>query len=392
MNIDRSHHRAVECRRSAGFSMVELLVAMTMGLFLIGGMVTVFAGNTQSTELNRAVASMQESARYALDRMSSELRMAGFQGCTSPAGGSITITAASVPMTDAASGLLGTAVFGSRVETTTTWSPLPPYGASFAVPTQVPSVPGTHVLSMQFGSPITGRLQQPVGGNTPSPSGTVRLAGAELSRDLATGKLAIISDCTGGELFRISDSRVDGAGNLNLDHGAPENASGSFATAYGQNGTRNEVRVMGFNAHVYFIGDTGLRNDAGDAITALYKQTLPFGDADNPPSELVQGVENLRLSFGVRGAGQSLRYVQPGDAAFRVEDVRAVRLGLLMSSWEPIADQDDTNVYLLAGQPVGPAVAGSAQVAGDAHAGDRRLRLAFNTTVKVRNFREDGSR
>jgi len=379
-------------RRQSGLSLIELLIAMAMGLFLIAGMVAVFSGNKRSTQLNTAVSTMQENARYALDRMAEDLRMAGFQGCSSLAGGSVRVAATSVPMNDPARGLLDTAVFGSRVSAANAWTPPPPYGPDFSVPAAVPGIPGTHALSLQFGSPQTGRMDRPVGIDSPSKSGDVRLLdGADLERDLATGNLAIISDCIGGELFRITQSSLDAQGRLTVRHGAGANRSGAFDAIYGENGTLGEVRVMSLNTHLYFVGDTGLKNQQGDTIRALYKQTLPFGDPDNPPSELVQGVENLRLSFGIRGAGRSLRYVPPGHVDFRVENVRAVRVGILMSSYEHIADEDDRTVYMLAGQPIGPA--GDAQTQpGDAHPGDRRFRLAFNTTVKVRNFREDGSR
>ncbi|MBX2886174.1 MAG: prepilin-type N-terminal cleavage/methylation domain-containing protein, partial [Granulosicoccus sp.] len=57
-------------RTIAGFSMVELLVAMAIGLILISGMISVFGGNRRSSELNQAMSNMQESARFAIDAIS----------------------------------------------------------------------------------------------------------------------------------------------------------------------------------------------------------------------------------------------------------------------------------------------------------------------------------
>ena len=43
-----------------GVSLVELLIAMTLGLVLLAGMLTVFAGNRKSSELNTALSEIQE--------------------------------------------------------------------------------------------------------------------------------------------------------------------------------------------------------------------------------------------------------------------------------------------------------------------------------------------
>jgi len=74
-----------------GVSLVELLIAMTLGLVLLAGMLTVFAGNKQSSELNTALAQIQENARFALSRMSRDMRMAGYQGCLDPNQGTINV-------------------------------------------------------------------------------------------------------------------------------------------------------------------------------------------------------------------------------------------------------------------------------------------------------------
>ena len=388
---------------ATGFSLVELLVAMTLGLLLTVGTVSVFSGSRRSTELNAAMANMQENARFALDAIGSDIRMAGHQGCASLAGGSVRIAADRAPMDDRARGLLGTAIWGSRVSAADAWTPAPPWGdgpGGFDVPDGVDSVVGTHALGVQFGDAEAARLRSPVGGAIPDPTGDIPL---DRVIDLEAGDLAIVSDCAGGELFRVTGtvrSREGERDVMDLEHGASGNDGARLDTAYGANGTEAQVRVMRFEANAYFVGDTGLVNGAGAPVTALYQQSLPFGDADNPPVELVQGVENFRVSFGVRRPNGSLVYVPAGGAlpdggAFVPRDVRSVRIGLLMSSWDEIADDPDTGTYVLAGQPIGPATAtpGGAAPGGAAdpattHPADRRFRLAFNTTVKVRNFRD----
>ena len=70
---------AVNCRQSA-FSLIELLIAMTLGLILIAGMITVLEGNRRSSELNSTMADLQESARFASGRHRSRCSHVGFSG------------------------------------------------------------------------------------------------------------------------------------------------------------------------------------------------------------------------------------------------------------------------------------------------------------------------
>jgi type IV pilus assembly protein PilW len=201
---------------------------------------------------------------------------------------------------------------------------------------------------------------------------------------LAAGDLAVIADCDAARLFTVTAVADNGGGLSSLQHQAGLNINGSLRKNFGANGTLNQVVVSPFQSNIYYVADTGLENENGDRITALYKQSLPYNDPANPPTELIQGVENMRIAFGVRNVTGSLSYVQPDDPAFNPRQVETIRIGLLMVSWERIAKDDDTNTYVLAGQTI-DAAAGSAD--GSTHPQDKRYRLAFNTTINVRNRR-----
>ena len=360
-----------------GFSLVELLIAMTLGLLLTSGMIAVFAGNHRSTELNAAVVEMQESARYALETLADDVRNAGYQGCLGVQSGETAIRASSPPTTD----YLASVATGSLVSPSGAWSPAPPIGLD---PDDHDAVPGTHTLSLMFGDADERRLEgQMKSGSSPSRAAAIELTAA--FDDADKDALAIISNCERADLFRITKLK---SGGRKLEHKASGNdGSGNLGTAYGDARTLGQTAVMLFRANVYYVGDTGRENADGDRILALFRQTYPYDDQDdNPPIELVTGVESMRVAFGIRRPGDTLRYVPPDSGEYVPERVESVRIGLLMSSREAIADRDDDAVYVLAGQPLSPA--GTVDPpAGAVHAGDRRHRLAFNTTVKIRNRR-----
>ena len=63
-----------------GLSLVELMIALALGLIVLGAMVTVFASSSASRqELERASRQI-ENGRYAMQLLSDDLRLAGFYG------------------------------------------------------------------------------------------------------------------------------------------------------------------------------------------------------------------------------------------------------------------------------------------------------------------------
>jgi type IV pilus assembly protein PilW len=67
-------------RAQAGLSLVELLVAVTLGLMLMAGLAALFANTSASrTELERNARQI-ENGRFAMEVLSDDLRLAGFYG------------------------------------------------------------------------------------------------------------------------------------------------------------------------------------------------------------------------------------------------------------------------------------------------------------------------
>jgi type IV pilus assembly protein PilW len=61
-----------------GFTLVEVLIAMAAGTFLLAGVVSVFVLQHRSYDLQEQVAEMVQTTRAALDMVVREIRMAGF--------------------------------------------------------------------------------------------------------------------------------------------------------------------------------------------------------------------------------------------------------------------------------------------------------------------------
>lgn len=66
-----------QCRASQGFTLVELMIALVLGLVLLGGVIGVFLSNQTTNRVNNELASLQSSARLAFQLMSQDIRKIG---------------------------------------------------------------------------------------------------------------------------------------------------------------------------------------------------------------------------------------------------------------------------------------------------------------------------
>jgi len=65
-----------------GFTLVELMIAMVIGLILILGIATIFTNTTNNIRLQRGIATIQETGRMAVDLISGDIGGAGSQYCS----------------------------------------------------------------------------------------------------------------------------------------------------------------------------------------------------------------------------------------------------------------------------------------------------------------------
>lgn len=64
--------------RPAGFSLVELLIAMTVGLVVLGAMYSVFTIQNKTFGNQEEIVAMQQNVRAGMDMMTREIMMAGY--------------------------------------------------------------------------------------------------------------------------------------------------------------------------------------------------------------------------------------------------------------------------------------------------------------------------
>src|SRR6516165_1536943 len=79
----RHHPGDGPVKRHRGFSLVELMIAITLALLLTGAVIAVFIGSRSAYESTAGVGDMSDSGRMALNLIGESVRSAGSLACNS---------------------------------------------------------------------------------------------------------------------------------------------------------------------------------------------------------------------------------------------------------------------------------------------------------------------
>lgn len=355
-------------RKEAGVSLVELMIAMVIGLFIIGTTLYVVQETQVTYRYNDHLAQIQEGGRFAVERIAHDVRMAGYNGC------------ARTPPSQASLDGRGDSGITTRVLA------LPPAlnPATMRIPVQrftQPSastaftgntVPNSDVLILRGSSPSGVSI---VGNTTPT---NAQFQISSNPDNFAQGDLLWVVDCTIGQAHLIRATTVGaGSGMVNIAHAANANSQATFRFKQSNNAT-----VMRFTVTAYYLADSGRLDRTGQPIVSLFSARLTelqtaaptFVVVPNSQRELVEGVQDMQVRYGLDVDGDNaVDQYEPAVLAGGTVDpfnAAAVQVRLLLQSTE-------TNITR---EP-------QAWTALDGSAGalDRRLRQPFEIVAAVRN-------
>ncbi|MEE9354251.1 MAG: PilW family protein [Methylococcaceae bacterium] len=66
-------------KNQTGISLVELMVSLTIGLFLLAGLIQMFVTTKKSYNVQDSLSRIEENSRFALDTLSRTIRLAGYK-------------------------------------------------------------------------------------------------------------------------------------------------------------------------------------------------------------------------------------------------------------------------------------------------------------------------
>lgn len=332
--------------RQRGLTLIEIMVALTLSLLLLAGMIQVFQSNKQSYRVQDALSRVQESGRFAVDFIARDLRMAGFQGCVSMEDLPTTVIARP-PAPNFSPGNVMVAYDAKAAN----WVP--------ALPATIPAVAGTDVITVQGASGAGIELV----GNVDVSNANIQITPSTM---FSQNDLVFISDCQTGDIFRVTNNPNGSGSSTTLTYGVGSNFTNRLSKEYG-----TEAEVMAYRSNTYFVRDTGRQNLIGQPI-----QALSVIDANGNRSDLLDGIEDMEIDYGedLDNDGNADWYVdadQLGGGSGNAGNVVSVRINLLVRSVEGNITSQVVTINNFHGGAVNPA--------------DKRLRRVFASTTQMRN-------
>lgn len=357
-------------RRQQGVTLVELMVSLLLSMLLIAGIIQVFVGNRVTYEFNQSLSRIQENARFSLDHIAYNARMAGYSGCLADVAIYNDLDAKNDFRDDIESGLQGYNANGTAAGENypaAASNPAPsgnPGAWTPGLPAELSDevIPGSDVLIVRS---IAGTAQPLV---TPfSNSSQLFVAGPH---DFLNGEILVVSDCQKASIFQLTSS-VAAGGNMNLVHNnaggfLPGNESADWG-AEQDYGLGSEVARL--QTYAFYIG----QGANGPTLFQLRLQPTSATSSDFRAEELVAGIDTMQIRYGIDPDNDGA--VDSWVTADSVADwslVLSAEITLLARATDEYGDETDTTVYNLAGMQFDPF-------------DDRRLRQVFSTTVGVRN-------
>ncbi len=372
--------------RQRGLTLIELMIASTLGLLLLAGVATLFFYTNRSNRQNDLFAGMQDQARFAMATLSRDLAMAGYWGGLASAGSISTTSTGNSALTPA---------LDCGVNATTAWA-------------------------MQF----TQRLDQVVSGvttttawtnriefqnNATSPSSTWRCVGGQRS---GTDVLAIrrMAGQQTGTLTASATNVTLRPYNFYLQtNGVVGSIARWGATAAGTPNSTDTpasapMTFYRFLPRIYYVRDYA--RTSGDNTPSLCRKELcPSGYSGSGESAscgsgsaaslgfytecLAEGVEDLQVVWGIDADNDGIadRYTSTPSAVEVSTQAKTAQIFLRMRSTEADGSYVDQKTYKNIGDAADytPSTATEASGTPELQKAKHFYRRVYSTTVQLRN-------
>jgi type IV pilus assembly protein PilW len=338
-------------RRQSGMTLIEIMIAVTISLVLLSGIMQVFLASKQTYRIQDGTSRLQENARFAMRFLTQTIRMAGYSGCS---GGSVTpvniVDLDGDGLADPVTNFAGDGLEGYE------YADLPLALTSANSLTAAEVLPDTDIIVILRGSSENVQLT----GNMTTDNANIQISAAsQAAVGFTDDDILFISDCEAADVFSINN--VSNAGTkTTMAHSSANNTGPKLSKAY-----KADAVVMKLEKIAYYAGTNANGNPA------LFRRYMQ--GQNMVTEELVEGVASLQFQYGedTTGDRHANRYVNAPNVT-NFANVVAVRIGLLMHTEEEINPGTDTSTYQVLDFLVDPA-------------DDRRARHIFTNTSKLRN-------
>ncbi|GAC1408899.1 MAG: PilW family protein [Burkholderiaceae bacterium] len=349
-----------------GFSLVELMIAMTIGLFLVGAVISVYLAQVRSVKSSTSQASIQNAENAIAALVTPVVRSTGYAGCATLAKATSNLVPGGPPPLGTLAASPGFLIgyeaantgVGARFTVTQTNT-----ANSLSAADWTPGLEPTLLGATQQGSDVLIVLG-PVPGASPV-NVTSMLDGSNSfvvndATGLTADQYGVVSTCADAIVFKITDVTSTTVSHL-ASAGAMNNLSDSLQNLHFLDGTH----ILPLQQTAFYVARG--QGDQSVLMRATYDGTVWV---EQP---LVPGVDSMQVQYAVRVSDTRAQYVT-ADAVTDWTKVFAVKLGFLVQG------QLGSGGATGGGDQSFPVLGTVITVPADG-----RLRHVFEMTINLRN-------
>lgn len=289
-----------------GFSLIELMISIPLGLLIMFAVMEIFNSNLQSVYTQNSYARVQENGRMASLLMTRDIRGADYWGCANDM--SLINNLLSTTDGDYDSSILP---IGNGVEGVNNASSLVMTGVNGPINV----VDGTDTLTLRTATSMSN-----VKVIAPYMALTSDMINISTNNDIAQGTLMMISDCVATDLFTNSNATTAANGNIGhstvVMNNAMDNGQADLSTLYGVS-----AQILIPHIKQYFIGVNG---EGSESLYRNHNGTI---------NELVRNVSDLQIMLGEDSNDDgSVDTFADADAVSDMGNVLSVRMTITAES------------------------------------------------------------
>lgn len=329
-------------RTQTGFSLTELMVAVTIGLIILAAVAGIFVNANKASNNQNRLARVQENGRFAMYYLLRDLRMTGYVGCQQDMKNQLTNDLATTT-----GFYFGTPSLAIPIEgidditssSTPSWSP----SGSTTLPGNVwnnadAAVAEPDAIAIRRVDTTT---TQNLTAAMTSDSDDITVSYASKYQ---SSPLVLVADCIKTDLVQISGTTA-----TQLQHGTtcasgitPCNGTDQLSKQYAP----PAATVSAYVTRVYYIG---LNNNN---VPSLYRV-----DNGGSPVELVEGIESIKILYGIATPPNTEPSYYRKASLMSANDwthVVSVKIGILAITPNKKDADIDNSTYDVNGTVLGP--------------------------------------
>lgn len=298
-----------------GFTLIELMVAMLLGLIVIGGVISVFLANQQVYRTSQALGDVEDGSRTAFELMANDIRQAGLDSCAN--NGRISNVLSDGPTANGGTATDWFADWNNAVHGYDTTQTDPSVAVGTAVAQRVTGTPSLMLL----GTAGTGLSVASID----ITAANFKLN--ETSSDLLSGDIIIVCDPDHAVITQITkytDSNVTLVHNTGVGVATPGNCSKGLGYPAVCTTNGNGLPPLGPNSQIAKLSavDWYVGNSPVTGVTSLYRTALvnvggtntgTVGTPTPTAQEMVRNVKSMQILYHQAGAASLVAAASVGD-------------------------------------------------------------------------------